>query len=83
LCLIGINQCAGQLYGASLFNEKYQNEIPKVYGCVTTADAWKFMLLENNVVKIDRTTYYKNDLGKILAVFNQIIAYYRELLGEK
>ncbi|MGB1206368.1 MAG: hypothetical protein ACPG5B_12010 [Chitinophagales bacterium] len=78
---MGISQCAAQLYGASLFNEKYQNNIPKVYGCVTTADAWKFMLLENNVVKIDRTTYYKSDLGKILAVFNQIIAYYRELLG--
>ena len=77
---LGINQCAAQLYGASLFNEKYETKVPKVYGCVTTADAWKFMLLEKNTVKIDRTTYYKSDLGKILAVFNQIIAYYRKLL---
>lgn len=74
---LGINQCAAQLYGAHLFNKKSGLDLEKVYGCVTTADDWKFMVLEKNVIKIDNLTYYKKELDRILGIFQQIIDYYK------
>ncbi|MEM0995077.1 MAG: hypothetical protein AAGI49_18750 [Bacteroidota bacterium] len=79
----GINQCAAQLYGAKIFNENTGMMLPKIYGCVTTADSWKFMLIENNLIKIDNTTYYKSEIGKILSLFQEIIDYYRDILVEQ
>jgi len=77
---LGIDQCSAQLYGAHLLNQELGTPISKVYGCVTTADSWKFLLLEENLIKIDQTTYYKSEVDKILGVFQQIINYYKEEL---
>lgn len=74
---LGINQCAAQLYGAYLFNKKSGKEVDKIYGCVTTADAWKFMVLEKNIIKIDNQTYYKSELNKIIGIFQEIIDYFK------
>ena len=77
---LGINQCAAQLYGAYLFNKKTGMELPKVYGCVTTADAWKFMMIAaDNIIYIDQMTYYKSELHKILGLFQEIMDYYKAL----
>jgi len=78
---LGINQCAAQLYGAYLFNEKTGTKLEKIYGCVTTADAWKFMMIAENKIKIDNNTYYKSELNKILGIFQEIIDYYKNELG--
>ena len=78
---LGINQCGAQLYGAYLFNEKTGTKLEKIYGCVTTADAWKFMMIEENKLKIDNNTYYKSEIDKILGVFQEIIDYYKIELG--
>ncbi len=77
---MGINQCAAQLYGARLFNQ--QNNVPLeiLYGCVTTADNWKFMQIKNNSIYIDQNTYYKSDVGLILGIFKYIIDYYKSIL---
>ncbi len=77
---LGINQCAAQLYGAYLFNKDAEIIIDKIYGCVTTADAWKFMLFDKNMILIDKQTYYKSEVNKILGVFQSIIDYYKTLL---
>ena len=77
---LGINQCAAQLYGAYLFNKKSGLDLEKVYGCVTTADDWKFMSFENNVMRIDNLTYYKRELDRILGIFQQIIGYYESVI---
>lgn len=77
----GINQCGAQLYGAFIFNEQSKTPIEKIYGCATTGDDWKFMCLENNIIQVDRTTYYKSDLDKILGVFQVIIDYYKATLN--
>jgi len=66
---LGINQCAAQLYGAYLFNKKSGLDLEKVYGCVTTGDMWKFIVLEKNAIKIDNLTYHKRELDKILGIF--------------
>jgi len=77
---IGINQCAAQLYGAQLFNQQSGTPLEQIYGCVTTADNWKFMRLTDRLVEIDQQTYYKNDIAQILGVLQWIISYYKTVL---
>ncbi|MEN0051346.1 MAG: hypothetical protein AAF806_30050 [Bacteroidota bacterium] len=79
----GINQCAAQLYGAKVFNEKSNTILSKIYGCVTTADNWKFMVIEGDLIKIDNATYYKSEIGKVLSIFQEIIDYYKSVLVDK
>jgi len=77
---LGINQCAAQLYGALIFNERSGNKLGKLYGCVTTADDWKFMSIEKNLISIDKRTYYKSEIDKIIGRFQSIIEFYKRIL---
>ncbi len=77
---LGINQCAAQLYGAYLFNQNSGKPLKMIYGCVTTADSWKFMAIKENAIYIDKKTYYKSEINKILGVFQQIIDFYKNEL---
>lgn len=74
----GIRQCASQLIGIKLFNEKYDTNINPLYGCVTIASEWRFLKLENNLITIDSETYIlKNELPLILGIFQNIIDTYK------
>jgi hypothetical protein len=76
---LGVPQCAAQMVGAKIFNERYGTPIEYIYGCVTTGNEWKFLKL-NNDLTIDSRIYYLNELGELLAVFQTIIDYYKETL---
>jgi hypothetical protein len=76
---VGVPQCAAQLLGAKIFNEKKNAAVEKIYGCVTTGDDWLFLKLERDVF-IDDQKYYLNDVGGLLAVFQFIIDDYKRLL---
>ncbi len=76
-----IIQCATQMIGAQVFNEQNDQNIPVIYGCVTTADAWQFLRLENKELKIDLDKYYLVEIEKIIGVFQNIIDYYKKILG--
>jgi hypothetical protein len=76
---LGIPQCAAQMVGAKVFNQKKGVETEKIYGCVTTGDEWLFMKLEKDI-EIDTQTYYLNQLPEILGVFQHIIEYYKATL---
>ncbi len=76
----GIPQCAAQLLGAKIFNEKKGSNVSKIYGCVTTGNDWVFMCLENNLVTIDTKRYYLNDIESILGAFQTIIDFYKQEL---
>ena len=78
---LGIEQCAAQMLGAKYYNEKHGQPLEKIYGCVTTADIWHFMCLENDDLLIDMNEYFINDLNLLLGVFQYIIDYYKEVLG--
>ncbi len=73
---LGVPQCAAQLIGAKLYNEKQEVKLEKIYGCVTTGDEWIFIQYDQEIV-IDTRKYYLNELGEILAVFQHIIDYYK------
>jgi hypothetical protein len=76
---IGVPQCAAQMVGAKVFNEKKGVQIEKIYGCVTTGDEWLFMKLEGDLF-IDDRKYYLNEISELLAVFQSIIDYYKVVL---
>ena len=77
----GIPQCSAQLVGARVFNEQRGQALPVLYGCVTTADDWKFLKLQDQVIVVDRDIYYLRELDTILGIFHHIIDRYRELFN--
>jgi hypothetical protein len=73
----GLGQCAAQMYGARLFNRKAENDIEKIYGIVTTGLDWRFLLLENQTIFIDKRTYtIGNNLPQVLGILNWIVEQY-------
>ncbi len=77
---IGVPQCAAQLVGAKIFNEKKEVKLDCIYGCVTTGNDWRFMQLEKDVLWIDKKTYFLSEIGELLAIFQHIIDYYKKIL---
>lgn len=77
---LGVPQCAAQLVGAKVFNQNKGVEIPKIYGCVTTGNEWLFMVLENDLIKIDSKIHYLNEVENIIGIFQVIIDYYKKIL---
>jgi hypothetical protein len=75
---IGIPQCAAQLIGARVFNEKKGVKLDKVYGCVTTGNEWIFLCLSHEL-KIDSRIYYLNEVELVLGIFQNIIDQFKAL----
>lgn len=69
----GLAQCMAEMLAAQLFNDSQGNNIPSVYGAVTTGTNWKFMKLTNQVIEIDLNEYCLNQLGKILGILKHAI----------
>lgn len=76
---MGVPQCAAQLVGAKIFNQKKNAPIEKIYGCVTTGTEWLFLKLEKDII-VDNRIYYLNELGELLAVFQSILDYYKKTI---
>ena len=76
---LGVPQCAAQMIGARVFNEKKGVRLEKIYGCVTTGDEWLFMKLEENLT-IDTRKYYLVEIRELLAIFQNIIDYYKQAI---
>jgi hypothetical protein len=69
----GLGQCIAQMVAARLFNERAGHALPHEFGCVTTGEAWQFLRLDGDIVVIDRTRYYINVVGEILAALQAIL----------
>jgi hypothetical protein len=76
---LGVPQCAAQLVGAKLFNEKRGVRIDVIYGTVTTGEDWLFMKLEKHLT-IDTRKYYLRELSELLGALQNIINYYKAYL---
>lgn len=55
---IGLGQCVAQMFAAQTFNNRRAFEKLSIYGAVSTGTNWKFLVLEDNLVKIDLTEYF-------------------------
>ncbi len=72
----GIDQCSAQMVGIQKFNEIHKQEIKIVYGCVTNANEWKFIRLQDKLFTIDTDTYFIKELPILLGIFQRIIEHY-------
>lgn len=69
----GIIQCAAQLIGVQVFNEKEGQPVKTIFGCSTTGAEWVFLKLSDNVISLDRNRFYITELPKLLGALQQII----------
>lgn len=65
---VGLGQCVAQMVAAQLFNDRKGQEQQAVYGAVSTGTNWKFLMLQNQLVKIDLTEYFITQLDQILGI---------------
>lgn len=71
----GFGQCAAEMYAAQLFNERNQKPHKRIFGCVTNAFTWAFLVLEGKDLYID-THYVPLTFAKphdVLAVLQWIV----------
>lgn len=68
----GFSQCIAAIIAAQRFNEREGNALPLIHGAVTTGTNWRFLQLDQNVVRIDRREYYVDNLQKLLGILMTI-----------
>ncbi len=70
----GIAQCIAEMVAAQIFNERKGAAIDRIYGVVTSGMAWRFLVLEETVARIDRLEYYVSQVDKILGILLSTVA---------
>ncbi|MEG3967495.1 MULTISPECIES: hypothetical protein [unclassified Microcoleus] len=68
-----LGQCVAEMLAARIFNEREGNDIPAIFGAVTSGNIWKFLKLKNQVIEIDLTEYYLTEVNKILGILASAI----------
>lgn len=53
----GLGQCIAEMVAAQQFNQIAQNDIPVIYGCISSGTQWRFLKLEDKNLTIDLTDY--------------------------
>lgn len=65
----GIIQCLAEMVAAHIFNERRGNPIAETYGCVTTGDVWRFLVLRGTQAEIETRPFsVPDDLEEILGL---------------
>ena len=62
------------MVAAQIFNERKGAAIDRIYGVVTSGMAWRFLILEGTVARIDRLEYYISQVDKILGILLSTVA---------
>ena len=70
-----MGQLVAQMLGSQIFNQRHNDSLDKIYGCVTTGDRWLFMYLENQNLCIDPKEYnILTELNKIVSILQYIVS---------
>jgi hypothetical protein len=69
----GLGQCIAEMIAVQQFNADEKQEIPTIYGIVTTGNAWKFLKIINRDVFIDAKEYHIDNTAKILGILAAMI----------
>ncbi len=79
----GTAQCAAQLIGAKIYNQNDGLYTPLLYGCSSTGDIWRFLMIDYQEIILDDRHYsIKGQLAEILGILQFIVnntAQYRTL----
>jgi len=71
--LDAVPQCAAEMYAAQLFNQQQGNNIPTIYGIVTTGYDWQFLKLTKNTLFVDNKRYFLDNLPELLGCWQHMI----------
>jgi hypothetical protein len=69
----GLGQCASEMIAAKIFNQKSNQPIDIIYGCITTGILWKFIKLEKQKLYIDIYEIPLRPIENLLGIFMQIL----------
>lgn len=67
---LGLGQCVAEMVAAQVFNER-KGQSQTIYGVVSTGILWKFLMLEAQTIKIDRTEYFITQIEKIIGILSE------------
>lgn len=70
----GLGQCVAEMLAAERFNAGKGNNIPCIYGVVTSGTDWLFLKLVEKSVHIDLTIYQIAQCEKILGILTKMVA---------
>jgi hypothetical protein len=71
--IAGWGQCAAEMIAAQKFNLANGQEIPTIYGSVTTGSQWQFLKLTGKDLTIDVTQYSLNPIERILGILKWMV----------
>ncbi len=70
---VGLGQCIAEMVAAQLFNETEGQNIPVIYGSVTSGKLWQFLKLEGKQVTIDVNEYQITPVERILGILKWMV----------
>ncbi len=71
--ITGLGQCVAEMIAAQRFNAEKGNDIPCIYGAITTGINWLFLKLEGKRLHIDMSTYMLERCDKILGILASMV----------
>lgn len=69
----GLGQCIAEMLAAQRFNGEKKNNIPCIYGAVTSGTDWLFLKLTGKSVHVDLTVYQIAQCEKILGILTSMV----------
>lgn len=64
----GLGQCMAEMVAAQRFNQSKGQDIPTIYGSVTSGNLWTFLKLEGETVTIDLTDHVIPPIDVLLGI---------------
>ena len=71
---IGLGQCVAEMLAAQHFNAERGNDVPCIYGAITSGKEWRFLKLEAKKLYIDMAVYAITQCDKILGILASMVA---------
>ena len=69
----GLGQCVAEMLAAQRFNKEKGNDIPRIYGTITSGTDWRFLKLEAQSLHIDIEVYQIARCDKILGILASMV----------
>ena len=71
---IGLGQCVAEMVAAQRFNTEKGNDIPCIYGAITSGIDWIFLKLEGKKLQLDMAAYTIERCDRILGILASMVA---------
>ena len=69
----GLGQCVAEMVAAQRFNAEQGNDLPCIYGTITSGIDWLFLKLDGKKLYIDMAAYQIAQCDKILGILSSMV----------